>query len=80
MKKKKKLKKVDSQTVKRKSYRAKAKDYNQTKIKKNLKKPLKSSREIPIENQNIEILKKQKKAEKDKDGGISDSQTIGLVF
>ena len=60
----KKLKKVDSQTVKRKSYRAKAKDYNQTKIKKNLKKSLKSSREIPIENQNLEILKKPKKAEK----------------
>ena len=60
----KKLEKVDSQTVKRKSYRAKAKDYNQTKIKNNLKKSLKSSREVPIEKQNIEILKKQKKAEK----------------
>ncbi len=49
---------------KRKSYRAKAIDYSQTKLAKNLSKKPKSSEKIEIVNQNIEIIKKQKKDEK----------------
>ena len=49
---------------KRKSYRAKAIDYSQTKLAKNLSKKPKSSENIEIVNQNIEIIKKQKKDEK----------------
>ncbi len=49
---------------KRKSYRAKAIDYSQTKLKKNLNKKSKSPENIEIVNQNIEIIKKQKKDEK----------------
>ena len=49
---------------KRKSYRAKAIDYSQTKLAKNLSKKPKSSEKIEIINQNIEIIKKQKKDEK----------------
>ena len=49
---------------KRKSYRAKAKDFSQTKIKKNVKKSLKSPEKIKIESHSMDIIKKQKKAEK----------------
>ena len=49
---------------KRKSYRAKAIDYSQTKLKKNLNKKTKASEKIEIVNQNIEIIEKQKKDEK----------------
>ena len=49
---------------KRKSYRAKAIDYSQTKLAKNLSKKPKSSEKIEIVNQNIEIIKKRKKDEK----------------
>ena len=58
----KKIKAVEDK--KRKSYRAKAIDYNQTKLGKNLSKKPKSSEKIEIVNQNIEIIKKQKKDEK----------------
>ena len=58
----KKIKAVEDK--KRKSYRAKAIDYNQTKLAKNLSKKPKSSEKIEIVNQNIEIIKKQKKDEK----------------
>ncbi len=54
----------NNEIAKRKSYRAKAKDYNQSKVKKNVKKPLKSATKIPIENHNMDIIKKQKKIEK----------------
>ena len=45
---------------KRKSYRAKAKDFSQQKVKKSAK----SSTKIQFENQSMDIIKKQKKVEK----------------
>ena len=54
----------NNELYKRKSYRAKAKDYSKAKVKKNIKKPLKGSSKIKFENHNMEILKKQKKVEK----------------
>ncbi|MEC8265521.1 MAG: Rne/Rng family ribonuclease [Pseudomonadota bacterium] len=45
---------------KRKSYRAKAKDFSQKKVKKSAK----SSTKIQFENQSMDIIKKQKKVEK----------------
>ena len=56
--------KSKNEIEKRKSYRAKAKDYSKTKVKRSVKNSIKSSTKISIENQNMEILKKQKKVEK----------------
>ena len=59
-----KTEKSKNEIEKRKSYRAKAKDYSKTKVKRSVKNSIKSSTKISIENQNMEILKKQKKVEK----------------
>ena len=54
------LKIVRMNLKKRKSYRAKAKDFSQQKVKKSAK----SSTKIQFENQSMDIIKKQKKVEK----------------
>ena len=64
---------------KRKSYRAKAKDFSKAKVKKNVKKPLNHQQKF-FENHNMEILKKQKKLKNVKDGGIIDSETSLTSF
>ena len=59
-----KIDNIKNEVEKRKSYRAKAKDYNKTKIKMGVNKSLKSSTKISTKNQNIKLLEKQEKVEK----------------
>ena len=59
-----KVQDIKNEVEKRKSYRAKAIDYNKTKVKRGVNKSLKSSTKISMKKQNIEILEKQKKVEK----------------
>ena len=54
---------IKNEVEKRKSYRAKAKDYNKIKAKRGISKSLKSSTKISTKNQNIKLLEKQEKVE-----------------